>query len=89
MLLPPSPSLHQCFVLRVFKATQKGKKSKQGFVVTPRNQTWDLNHTEGCAPTNRANLPFLKSTGLHNTCTLQLDNNFIKLSWIVLYPTLG
>ena len=31
------PSLHQCTILRVFKATRKGKKSKQRFEVTPRN----------------------------------------------------
>ena len=31
------PSLHQCTILRVLKATRKGKKSKQRFEVTPRN----------------------------------------------------
>ena len=39
------PSLHQCTILRVFKATRKGKKSKQRFEVTPRNCIWKLPRT--------------------------------------------
>ena len=34
-------SLHDCSVSGVFKATQKGKKSKEGFEVTPGNRTRD------------------------------------------------
>ena len=40
--------------LKLVKATQKGKKSKQGFKVTPGNQT-QTSHTEGRTLTDCAN----------------------------------
>ena len=45
---------NQGITLKLVKATEKGKKLKQGFKVTPVNQTRNF-HTEGCAFTECAN----------------------------------
>ena len=59
--LPPPPppslslSLHRCSVLRyskLLKATRKGKKSKQGFDVTPGNLYGNLLHSSEGRPLN-------------------------------------
>ena len=52
----PSHSISALFYghLKLVKATEKGKKSKQGFKVTPGNQTRNF-HTEGCTFTDCAN----------------------------------
>ena len=55
-ILPPSLSISAPFYgyLKLLKATRKGRKSKEGFVVTPGNRARDLPHRRSQL-TNRAN----------------------------------
>ena len=55
-ILPPSLSISAPFYgyLKLLKATRKGRKSKEGFVVTSGNRTRDIPHRRSQL-TNRAN----------------------------------
>ena len=48
ILLPLSISALFYEYLNLLKTAMKGKKLKEGFVVTPGNQTWDFPHKD-CA----------------------------------------